>query len=72
MRLLRGRRRWRTSSTESLPGSRDKASTVPAVSTQVSRLVPPRCMETLASSRRATRVMPPGRSCQPPWPSATA
>ena len=40
--------------------------------TQVSRLVPPRCIDRLASSRCATRVMPPGNTCQRPSPSAMA
>ena len=47
------------SSTLSRVGSIEKLSTGPSVRTQVSRLEPPRCIDTLSSSALATRVMPP-------------
>jgi hypothetical protein len=70
VRLDTGGRRAAMSSTPSRVGSIEKLSTGPSVRTQVSRLEPPRCIDTLSSSVLATRVMPPGSTCH--WPPASA
>ena len=66
------RRRPTSSSGRNGVGSIENVSTGPAVCTQVSWLAPPRCIDTLLSSLRATRVMPPGSTCQRPRASAIA
>jgi hypothetical protein len=52
--------------------SRLVVSTSPSVSTQVSALLPPRCMVAISSEPPAMRVRPPGSTRHEPGPSETA
>ena len=72
VRLATGARRAARSSTVRRCGSIEKVSTGPSASTQVSRLVPPCCIDTDSGARVATRVRPPGSTCQRPPASAIA